>query len=106
MMKSRIPVTVNNVACELFHEVYNKSIKGLYHIKYNCFEESSSNYSAYIWARSLDCDQPTKLNCLVENLYRTKTPCERTPINSTCSIDFTVTLNNSCTLIDITTNIL
>lgn len=107
MMKLKIPVTVENVACVLFHEVYNKAIKGLYHIKYDCFEESSNNYSAYIWAKSSTCDQPNEIDCLVGTLYRTNTPCDRTPTSLTCDITTTTTVGTtSCSMIDITVNIL
>lgn len=106
MKKSRIPVTVTNVACELFNEVYNQSIKGLYHIKYDCFEESSSNYSAYVWAKQSGCNQLSEINCLVDTLYRTYEPCDRTATTLTCNISITVNGNSPCNTISISTNVL
>ena len=95
MMKSRIPVTVTNVACELFNEAYNKSIKGLYHIKYDCFKENL-NYSAYVWAKQqTSCDIPADINCLVKSLYRTYEPCDRTPTEFVCGITTTITSTSS-----------
>ena len=106
MMKSRIPVTVTNVACELFNEAYNKAIKGLYHIKYDCFEDGQ-NYSAYVWAKQSSCDQPAEVDCLVKNISRTYEPCDRTASSYTCDISTTITVGQSaCTAISITTSIL
>ena len=106
MKKSRIPVTVTNVACELFYEVYNQSIKGLYNIKYDCFENSQNNYSAYIWAKQTDCDQPAEIDCLVGTLYRTYEPCNRVATTLTCSISITVNGNSPCNIISLTTTVL
>lgn len=106
-MKSRIPVTVTNVACELFNEAYNKAIKGLYHIKYDCFKEGA-NYSGYVWAKAqTQCDQPSEIDCLVGQIYQTYAPCSSRSTTSTCEIDFTYTAGvTSCSNVDITINLL
>ena len=106
MMRSRIPVTVTNVACELFNEAYNNAIKGLYNIKYDCFKEGD-NYSAYVWAKQSTCDQPSEIDCLVKNVYQTYVPCDRTASSYDCGISITITTgSSSCTMIEITTNVL
>ena len=105
-MKSRIPVTVTNVACELFNEAYNNAIKGLYSIKYDCFKEGQ-NYSAYVWAKQSSCDQPAEIDCLIGTIFQTYVPCDRTTNSYTCGIDLTVTAGGSaCSTITFTTTVL
>lgn len=88
------PVTVTNVACELFKRVAQEALYDLYGVE--CEIKDTSNLSTYLWAFQTDCEFHDKLRCLVDRLPANNLPCTSRSRTTICDIDVEEEIKITC----------
>ena len=103
MSKLQIPVTVTNVACELFNRVYKQAAAAKYLIDSSwCKPQDLHGLSLYLYLDSFTCNPDIDEKCLVGKLYANNVPCDRTANTYTCNPIVTQISTTSCEVIQIT----
>lgn len=103
MSKLQIPVTVPNVACELFNRVYRVAVRTKYLVGTSfCAEEDLLGLSLYLYLSDNACNPDIDADCLVDKLYENSVPCDRVPNEYTCGISLQQIHTVSCGMIKLT----
>ena len=99
-MAQPLPVTANNVACELFHRLYDKLLKEMYLV--SCPPADVDDLALYLYAHDAGCELDIT-KCLHLKVTRKSSICSSHDTVASCSTTITdISPSISCPVVTIT----